>query len=594
MSNRVIAFAIIGVTILSLFFCTKTVDPVAQLHQKYEEDLLTLTERVLHFDVNIKSGFNPKSLQKEFLELRLHYKKIEAFTEYFMPTTSRMVNGAPLDEIEQEENVVFEPGGFQVIEGIIYTKNIDQAELQRHTKKLLVNLKRLNMLWKDISFTDEHVFDALRMELFRIMTLGVTGFDAPVSGNALAESRLALNSFEEYIQYYKTKLTGYNSLELKLKAAQEYLKKPVSFNNFNRANFYLKYMNPLCRELKIVQQSSDIKFIDVPRLLSADAASLFDKTAFNADALVDQPGLKQNKDRRTLGGKLFFDAAISSNGKTSCASCHHPDKAFTDGLKTSVGVHQKNIQRNSPTLLYASLQQSLFYDLRSPSLENQIMDVIQNLDEMHGSLPNVINMINSDSGYKKLYKKAFPQDTIVNAVGVQNSLAIFVRSLNPFNSKFDAYMRGDSKAMDTKQINGFNIFMGKGKCGTCHFMPLFNGTVPPAYQNTESEVLGVTQHADFKHPVLDDDLGRGKFNSFPQWQHSFKTPTLRNISLTAPYMHNGAFSSLNEVMDFYNEGGGVGLGLKVPNQTLSADKLNLNKQEIDAVIAFMAALEDKQ
>ena len=134
--------------------------------------------------------------------------------------------------------------------------------------------------------------------------------------------------------------------------------------------------------------------------------------------------------------------------------------------------------------------------------------------------------------------------------------------------------------------------MGKARCGTCHFMPLFNGTIPPDYQRTESEVLGITKNSDLKNPVRDIDPGRGVHNQFPQWKNSFKTQTVRNIAKTGPYMHNGAFESLQKVMEFYNEGGGAGLGLDVPNQTLAADKLNLTPSEIGYVIDFMESLTD--
>ena len=212
---------------------------------------------------------------------------------------------------------------------------------------------------------------------------------------------------------------------------------------------------------------------------------------------------------------------------------------------------------------------------------------------MHGSMEEVARLIGTDADYQKLFKKAYPELDSIPPVYIQNSLAVFVRSLNPFNSRFDTYMRGDKKSLTLEEIAGFNLFMGKAKCGTCHFVPLFNGTVPPDYQRTESEVLGVTVSADLKNAKIDTDLGRGAHNRFPQWQHAFKTSTVRNIAKTAPYMHNGAYKSLQELMEFYNEGGGAGLGLDVANQTLAADKLNLTPAETGLVIKFMKSLTDQ-
>jgi cytochrome c peroxidase len=135
--------------------------------------------------------------------------------------------------------------------------------------------------------------------------------------------------------------------------------------------------------------------------------------------------------------------------------------------------------------------------------------------------------------------------------------------------------------------------MGKAKCGTCHFMPLFNGTVPPDFTETEFEVIGVPAHnLTFKKNSLDADLGRFAVHKMQLHKAAFKTPTLRNIALTAPYMHNGVFKTLEEVLEFYDLGGGVGIGLDIPNQTLPSDRLNLLESEEGEIIAFLKVLTD--
>jgi cytochrome c peroxidase len=143
---------------------------------------------------------------------------------------------------------------------------------------------------------------------------------------------------------------------------------------------------------------------------------------------------------------------------------------------------------------------------------------------------------------------------------------------------------------------GFNLFMGKAACGTCHFAPVFNGTVPPDYEDSESEVLGVPAAPVWKDAAIDPDMGRianrRAAEHAPFNQYAFKTPTLRNIALTAPYMHNGVYQTLEEVMQFYNVGGGAGIGIVLPNQTLPPDPLGLSKREIRDIIVFMEALTD--
>jgi len=133
--------------------------------------------------------------------------------------------------------------------------------------------------------------------------------------------------------------------------------------------------------------------------------------------------------------------------------------------------------------------------------------------------------------------------------------------------------------------------MGKAKCATCHYMPLFNGTFPPRYMKAEAEVIGVPKSANSNE--IDSDLGRYKIVKVESMKHAFKVPTVRNAAQTAPYMHNGIYDSLKQVIDFYNKGGGVGLGMKLDNQTLPFDKLNLTQKEENDLIAFIKCLDSK-
>jgi cytochrome c peroxidase len=588
-------YTLLTALLLLLNSCHNGQKSTDRVYKQFLEDLNTLIARNEDFLGYARTSSDKKELQEKFLALRLQYKKTEAFAEYFFPSTVRLVNGAPLDEVEDEENAIFEPGGWQVIEELIYTdEKIDRDELIRHVRKTQVNVKRMKTLWADIHITDSHVLDAIRLELFRLITLRISGFDTPASGNAIAESVVVLDAAKLYLGYFENKLPEFNALSDQIDKSVAFLEKSKDFNSFDRAAFIVDYINPLCELLHENQRLASIPFIKDRKLLRGDAATLFEKGAFDPEALVPASRFSSTADRIVLGKQLFFDARISGSGKTNCGSCHNPALAYTDGMKTSKGAADQNILRNAPTVMYAALQQGLFYDLRSPSLEDQAADVIHNTDEMRGSLIAFTKMISADKDYRRLFSKAYPEADSIKPVFVQNALATFVRSLAPFNSPFDQYMRGDRKALTDNQVAGFNLFMGKAKCGTCHFVPLFNGTVPPDYQRTESEVLGVTSNVDWQQPVMDTDKGRGKYNRFPQWQHAFKTSTVRNIAKTAPYMHNGAFSTLQELMEFYNEGGGAGLKMDVPNQTLAPDKLNLTQKEMTQVIDFMESLTDQQ
>ena len=330
------------------------------------------------------------------------------------------------------------------------------------------------------------------------------------------------------------------------------------------------------------------------RLLSQDAKTMFDINAFNVNAYTPAMDAFMTAKKTALGRVLFADPVLSGNGKRSCQSCHQPEKAFTDGLIKNTLINGKGfIRRNTPTLINAALQPSQFDDLRANTLEDQARNVISNKDEMHGSIKAAAQKLWQNNTYRKLFLDAFPKQgrKEIDTLEIANAIGSYIRSLTALNSRFDEYMRGNKTAMNTDEVNGFNLFMGKAKCGTCHYMPLFNGTFPPRYMKIESEVIGVPQSV-FKH-AIDTDMGRYNVIKTKAFEHAFKTMTVRNAARTAPYMHNGVFASLEQVMDFYNKGGSSGLGIKIDNQTLPPDKLNLTEKEQKDVIAFIKALNSK-
>jgi cytochrome c peroxidase len=150
-------------------------------------------------------------------------------------------------------------------------------------------------------------------------------------------------------------------------------------------------------------------------------------------------------------------------------------------------------------------------------------------------------------------------------------------------------VRGDTNAMTAKERRGFTLFMGKGGCGTCHFAPLFSGNTPPLYMSSDVEVIG-TPASPARPSRLDSDSGRARVDHLALHVRAFKTPSLRNVSATGPYMHNGAFRTLDEVVRFYDAGGGLGAGARIGNQTLSADSLHLTSSERAAIVAFLGSL----
>jgi cytochrome c peroxidase len=532
------------------------------------------------------------SLQAAFLTMRRLYKQVEPVAAYYFPTGTRTVNGPPLPEVEVEEHKVFEPAGLQVIEPLVFPA-FDPAtrdDLVREGQKLVRELASLQTMWAVAIPTDRHLFDAMRLGTFRIATLGISGFDTPACRTAIPETAESLRSIGQLLSLYKNGSKSYKQLTKQLGAAIDYCRQHPDFEAFDRAAFLRTYLNPIASGLLDYQHELGIQPFQERRALRPDARTLFDPGAFDPNFFAATADQRSTPARVALGRQLFSDPILSGGGQRTCASCHQPARAFTDGLPRAAAVGtSKAVLRNTPTLLNVGLQAGLFYDLRTNTLESQAFDVVHNQAEMGGSLVEAARKMQVSPAYVAAFKRAFPTSSNpISPEQIQNALGSYERSLVSLNSRFDRYMRGQNAALSAEEIYGFNLFMGKAQCGICHFMPLFNGTVPPEFSNSESEVIGTPARPDNKQ--LDADAGRYVHTKLEPLQYAFKTPTLRHVAQTAPYMHNGVYQTLEEVVDFYNKGGGAGLGFALPNQTLSPDKLNLTATEKRALVAFLKTL----
>ena len=577
---------------LLFFSCQKQYTSLT-IQEELLSNLEKLNQEVRAFEKVANENPNQKQLQKSFETSRIAYKKIEWAVEYFTPDPARFINGPALDELEVEENKFLSPSGFQVIEELIYPQY--SASNSSALKREIAVLKGLIAQVKEhlsvITISPDYVIDASKMEVYRIITLGITGFDSPIANQSIPEAKASLSSLKAVLEKLnthnsKTKVLLFDLID----HANTFCDTNTNFNSFDRATFIKEYLNPISEKLVQFQQDNTIKNVAKTNAINPDAKTLFEKNTFNVNAFIPSQEYAYSRAKADLGKKLFYDSSLSKDRRRNCATCHNPELAFTDGQKTNRSLNGISLPRNTPTLTYASLQNAQFWDMRQPDLEKQSLDVIQNKDEMHGNLKDNLTRIQGDSAYKKLIKNAFPNAKKLEEWQLQNAIASYVRSLNKFNSKFDQYFSGTSTTFSTEEKLGFNLFAGKAKCATCHFIPLFNGTVPPIYKKTEQEVIGTPQTKNGK--IIDQDLGRFTQYKMAQLKHAFKTPTLRNITQTGPYMHNGVFKTLEEVVTFYNEGGGEGNGIAVENQTLPSDKLNLSLAEQKSLVAFMKTLSD--
>ena len=558
----------------------------------FMKDINRLDSAVSQLQRTLKTRQPDTVVQNAFRKARLAYKRTEFISAYYSPETTKALNGPNIPEVDDDLRVN-PPQGFQVLEELIFPA-VDSSSKEEaiHTADVIrSNVNRLRKISESNELTDSHVFDAMRLEIFRVQTQGITGFDSPVAFHSFPEAASALDGVRQQLAVYKPENQN-NILWKKIDSAFEKaiagLSQAHNFNAFDRLEFIRQDANTLSSLLLDAQNNLEIPVFKENRLLSASARTLTDSNAFNADYFINLDEQRSTPGKIALGKMLFFNPVLSAGAGRSCASCHQPDKAFTDGETKSfaIGADGRRITRNAPTLLNAAFQAVQFADSRVAFLEDQATDVIQNEQEMHGSLPQAVLALKQDHQYAALFAESY-QDGITEH-SLKNAIASYVRSLKAPESRLDSYLRGKTVTLTLEEKSGFNVFMGKGKCATCHFFPLFNGTVPPSFQETESEVLGVP--ATIQGKKVDQDVGKFVLTKREPHRFAFKTPTVRQVSKTSPYMHNGIYKTLEQVVDFYNDGGGNGLGFNLPNQTLPFDKLNLTPSEKKALVAFMKVL----
>lgn len=271
-----------------------------------------------------------------------------------------------------------------------------------------------------------------------------------------------------------------------------------------------------------------------------------------------------------LGKQLYFDGRLSKNNAISCAFCHNPGTGFADPRQTSIGVGGGVGGRQSPTVYNTGLNHVQFWDGRARSLEEQAIGPIHNPVEMAETHEHVVAKLGKIKGYQQQFRAVFGTD--VNLQGIAEAIAAYERTVLSTNSAFDKYVLGVQKAMDEAAVRGLALFKGKARCILCH-----NG---PNFTDNQFHNLGVPQVGPMK-----EDLGRFAVSRAEKDRGAFKTPTLRSITETAPYMHDGAFKTLEEVVEFMDQGGGSN-----PNLSPLVKPLNLTAEEKSDLVAFLKAL----
>jgi len=274
--------------------------------------------------------------------------------------------------------------------------------------------------------------------------------------------------------------------------------------------------------------------------------------------------------RVELGRILFFDGRLSANGVVSCAFCHEPSHAFSGGTALSRGVDGKPGARHAPTLINRAWGKSQFWDGRAPTLESQVLVPLTNPDEMGMTVDQVIEKLQRIKGYTPLFAAAFGDSTI-NFERVAKALASFERTIVSGNSPYDRYILGDKSALTKQQKAGLNFFNGKGECAECHSGPNFTT------EKFANLGIGMDQ--------VNPDPGRETVTKKRGDFGKFKVPTLRDLAQRGPYMHDGRFKTLGEVLEFYSRG-----GLANPHLDTRLTPFYMDEQTKQDLLAFPAAL----
>ena len=271
-----------------------------------------------------------------------------------------------------------------------------------------------------------------------------------------------------------------------------------------------------------------------------------------------------------LGKYLYFDKRLSADATVSCATCHDPKFAYTDGAPVSTGIRNQKGNRSAPTVINRAFSLAQFWDGRAATLEEQAKGPMANPIEMGNTHEVIVSSLQKIPGYRPLFSKAFGSEEI-NIDRVAMAIATFERTILSGNAPYDRYKKGDKKAMTQEQVRGMSVFVDKAKCDRCHENANFTLN---AYAN-----LGVG--SDKPEP----DVGRFSETKDPRDWGVFKVPTLREIEHTAPYMHDGSLKTLEEVVEFYDKGG-------IPNKNLDPNikPLHLADQEKKDLVAFLKAL----
>ena len=572
-----------------------------------DERLHILEVGIVQADLTTEAG--KQQVRTLIAEARGAMKQVDIWARYLEPQAYRRLNGPLPVEWETEVFEKFEKPYRREGAGLaLATTYMDEPRVEKDT---LLRLVRAAMTAAQVygadSITEQlgsyhHFYLCNRLLMLNLAAIYTTAFECPDGARVIPELRILLDGAANT---YKAFNKSFPATPL----PQEYLARfdsmrafvaaqPDDHEQFAHYRFIRDHVNPLfVMNQQLVLRYNVISHSLLDYSLNKKATSIFDKKLYNGQntkgiflRVTDSLALAEIE---RIGRLLFYDPILSGNDMRSCASCHKPTQYFTD-TQFATPLHfnrTERLARNSPSLINSVYDHLLMVDGKHFTLQNQGKAVIGDHAEMMCKEEDVLKKVMSCKEYRQAFNKMLeytPQEQSVTIDHIVSAISLYYGKFSRFYSPFDRAMNGGGQLAASEE-RGFDLFMGKAQCATCHFVPQFNGVKPP-YIGSEFEVLGVP--ADTAFSKLSPDVGRYGINPASETRNAFRTGSVRNAAHTAPYMHNGVFRTLDQVIDMYDAGGGAGRGLEVSNQTLSAEPLHLTAAEKQDLVAFIRSLDE--
>lgn len=550
---------------------------------------------------------NEDSLRSLIHQARLDLKPLDFWFRYANPIQYKLINGPLPVEWETEVFEKYEKpykriGSGLTLAEIAMNENDTQGVLKyiSSINSALNHFKTDSMV--ELFKTADHFAFCNRLYILNLSTLYTTGFECPDQDQIIPELLSMLKGV-------RTIYTAYTNTYTNNPLSSEYLDKydacirwvenqPMNPQLFDHYTFVSQYVNQLYRlHANWILKNGFRSKSMLDYTINKEALSIFDKEIYrgqNTKGIFLRVNNVDDLNKiEQLGRLLFNEPLLSGNLQRSCASCHIPEQGFTDTTQaTALAFNYKGkLKRNAPSLLNSEYNHLIMQDGKHLTLQEQALSVITNPEEMNCPESLILKRVLSCKTYKVILSdlsKLTPQAPEPSISHILSALTFYYSKFNAAKSSFDAAMELKSD-LSVGAKRGFNLFMSKAQCATCHFLPLFNGVKPP-FVGSEFEVLGVPDDTAFTK--YGADSGRYLINPSFETLYAFRTGTLKNINRTGPYMHNGVYKTLREVVVFYNDGGGKGRGLNISNQTLSSDKLELTEQEISDILVFLSTLNE--